>query len=126
MAVEGAVGQRDGLHLVEPARRLEVEQRLLEAAQRHRAVHRVRHHREGLDVVGLGPGQHHAVVVRLVAVAVGDHDVARLEQRLVDHLVRGRGAVGHEEHAVGAEGARGRVLRLLDVAGRLEQAVQAA
>ena len=30
VAVEGAVGQRDRLHLVEPARRLEVEQRLLD------------------------------------------------------------------------------------------------
>ena len=126
VAVEGAVGQRDRPDLVEPAGGLEVEQRLLDVAQRHGAVHRVRHHREGLDVVGLRARQHHPVVVRLVAVAVGDDDVAGLEQRLVDHLVRGRRAVGHEEHAVGAEGARGRVLRLLDVARRLEQAVQPA
>ena len=124
MAVEGAVGQRDRLDLVEPARRLQVEQRLLDVAQRHGAVHRVRDHREGFDVVGLRPGEHHPVVVRLVAVAIGDDDVAGFEQRLVDHLVGGRGAVGDEEHAVGAEGARGRVLRLLDVARRLEQAVQ--
>jgi hypothetical protein len=46
--------------------------------------------------------------------------------RLVDHLVRGRGAVGHEEHVVGPEGARRHVLRFLDVAGRLQQAVEAA
>ena len=64
--------------------------------------------------------------MRLVTVAVGDHDVARLEQRLVDHLVGGRGAVGHEEDAIGAEGAGGHVLRLLDVARGLEQAVQPA
>ena len=49
-----------------------------------------------------------------------------LHQRLHDHLVGGRRAVGDEEHVVGAEGARGVLLRLLDVAGRLEQAVEAA
>ena len=48
------------------------------------------------------------------------------QQRLVDHLVRRRRAVRDEEHAVGAEGARGRVLGPLDVARGLEQAVEAA
>ena len=48
------------------------------------------------------------------------------EQRLHRHLVRGRGAVGDEEDVVGAEGARRLFLRLLDVAGRLQQAVEAA
>ena len=65
-------------------------------------------------------------MVRLVAVAVGDDDVPRLEQGLVHHLVRGRRAVRHEEHAVRAERARGRVLGLLDVAGGLEEAVEPA
>ena len=42
VAVEGAVGQRrPSCTRVEPARGLEVEQRLLDRAQRHRAVHRV-------------------------------------------------------------------------------------
>ena len=59
------------LHAVEPAGRLELEQRLLDRAQRHRAVHRVLDQRVGLDVVGLRARHHHAVVVRLVAVAVG-------------------------------------------------------
>ena len=42
VAVEGAVGQRDRLHLVEPARGLEVEQRLLDrrAAARRRTSSR--------------------------------------------------------------------------------------
>ena len=116
MAVEGAIGKRDGLDLVEPAGGLEIEQGLLDAADRHRPVHRIRHHRVGFDVVRLRAREHHAVVVRLVAVAIGNDDVARLEQRLVDHLVGGRGAVGHEEHAVGAEGA---AAPHLDVAGEL-------
>ena len=64
--------------------------------------------------------------MRLVAVAVDDHDVAGRQQRLHRHLVRRRGAVGDEEDVIGAEGARRLVLRLLDVAGRLQQAVETA
>ena len=61
-----------------------------------------------------------------MAIAVGDDDVARLAHRLVDHLVgRGR-AVGHEIDVVRSDGARELLLRNLDVAGRLEHAVQAA
>ena len=64
--------------------------------------------------------------MRLVTVAVNDGDVARCQQRLFDHLVRRRRAVGDEEHAVAAERASGHVLGSLDVAGRLEQRVEAA
>ena len=126
VAVEGAVGEVDHLRPVEPALGLEGEERLLDAGERHRAVHRVFRHREGVDVERLAAGQHQAVVVRLVAVAVEQHDVAGRDQRLVHHLVRGAGAVGDEEDVVGAEGARRHRLRLLDVAGRLQQAVEAA
>ncbi|HEV2169422.1 MAG TPA: hypothetical protein VGR40_00665, partial [Candidatus Binatus sp.] len=61
-----------------------------------------------------------------MAIAVDDCDVARPEQRLHRHLVRSRGAVGHEENLVGAKGARGFFLRFFDIAGRLQQAVEAA
>ena len=61
-----------------------------------------------------------------MAVAVDDRDVAGRQQRLHRHLVRRRGAVGDEEDVVRAERARGLFLRLLDVAGRLQQAVEAA
>src|SRR5258707_1361144 len=44
-------------------------------------------------------------MVGLVAIAVDDCDVARGEQRLHRHLVRGRGAVGDEEDMVCAFGA---------------------
>ena len=126
VAVEGAVGQVDHLRPVEPALGLEGEERLLDAGEGHRAIHRVFGHREGVDVERLAAGEHQAVVVRLVAVAVEEHDVAGGDQRLVHHLVRGAGAVGNEEDVVGAEGARGHVLGVLDVAGRLQQAVEAA
>ena len=43
------------------------------------------------------PGEHERVVVRLVAVAIDEHDVAGLHQRLHHDLVRGRCAVGDEE-----------------------------
>ena len=41
-------------------------------------------------------------------------------------LLQVRGAVGDEEDVIRAEGARRHLLRLLDVAGRLQQAVEAA
>ena len=45
-------------------------------------------------------------MVRLVAVAIDDDDVAWLADRLDDDLVRGRGAVGAEVGPLGAERAR--------------------
>ena len=126
VAVEGAVGQHQHAHLVELALGLRAQQRVLDRLDRQAAVHRVLREREGVDVVGLRAGQHEAVVVRLVAVAVDQHDVARAAHRLVHDLVGGRRAVGDEERVVAAEGARRLVLRHLDVAGGLEQAVQAA
>ncbi len=126
VAVEGAVGQIEHLDAVEPAVGLRIQQRLLDRLQRHGAIHRIFRHREGFDIERLRAGQHHSVVMRLVAVAVDDRDVARREQRLNGHLVRGRGAVGDEEDAIGAERTRRLVLRLLDVAGRLQQAVETA
>ena len=65
-------------------------------------------------------------MVRFVAVAIDDRDVAWREQRLNGHLVRRRGAVGHEEDAIRTECTSRLVLRFLDVAGRLQQAVQTA
>ena len=126
MAVEGAVGEIEHLDAVEPAVSLGTQERLLDRLQRHRAVHRIFRHRERFDIERLCAGEHHSVVMRLVAVAVDDRDVARREQRLHRHLVRGRGAVGHEEDAIGAKRPCRLVLRLLDVAGRLQQAVEAA
>ena len=68
--------------------------------------------------------EHHAVVHRLVAVAVEQQLLARREQRLEDHLVRGRGAVGGEEGPPRAERLRGHRLRLGDHAGRLHQRIE--
>ncbi len=60
-----------------------------------------------------------------MAVAIEDHDVAWRDQGLVHHFVRGARPVGHEENAVRSECARRHFLRQLDVAGRLEKAVEA-
>ena len=46
--------------------------------QRHRAIHRIFRHREGFDIERLRARQHHAVVVRLVAVAVDDGDLLHI------------------------------------------------
>ena len=68
-----------------------------------------------------GPGHDDRVQDRLVAVAVDDHDVARGDRRVPDHLVRGRRAVGHEEAVVGVENS-GRVpFRGRDRAGVVQQ-----
>ena len=78
------------------------------------------------DIERLCARQHHAVVMRLVAVAVGDDDVARRGHRLVNHLVGRGGAIGDEENVVRAHRASELLLGNLDVAGRLQHAVQAA
>ena len=126
MAVECAVRQVDHLDPIQPVLGLQVKQRLLDCFQRHRTVHRVFRHRKCLDIERLGACQHHSVVMRFVTVAVDDHDVAGTDQRLHRHFVRRGCAVGDEEHVVRPKGPRRLFLRLLDVPGRLEQAVQPA
>ena len=126
MAVEGAVREIHHLDLVQPAFGFEIEQRLFDGAQRHRPIHRIFCHREGFDIERLRTRQHHAVVMRFVAVAVDNGDVAGAEQRLHGHLVGRGGAVGDEEDMIRPERACRHLLRLLDVAGRLQQAVEPA
>src|SRR5437773_2592473 len=126
VAVEGAVGERDQANAREKTRGLEIEQGLLQGPERDAAIHGVGGHRIGLDVVRLGACHHHAVVMRLVTVAVDDRDVTRRQERLFDHLVGRRRAVGDEEHAVASEGAGRHVLGAVEVAGGLEERVEAA
>ena len=124
-AVEGAVGQEQHPHPAELARGLECEELFLDLAQRHGAVHRVLVQGIALEIDDLSTRQDHAVVVRFVAVAVDQHDVARADQGLHHDLVAGRGAVGGEEGLLRAEGAGRQLLRFLDRPGGLEQAIQA-
>ena len=57
----------------------------------------------------------------LVAVAVHHHHVAGRHRVVPDHLVAGRGAVGHEKTVVGIEDARRVALRGSDRTGVIEQ-----
>ncbi len=69
-------------------------------------------------------GEHHAVVNRLVAVAIEEQLLAGSEQRLEDDLVRGRCAVRGKEGAPRAERLGRDRLRLGDHARRLHQRVE--
>ena len=103
-AVEDAVGQQQHAYPVQLPGRLQVQQRLLDGLQRHRR-HRSRTAATGrLEVQRVRAGQHQAVVVRLVAVAVDQHDVAGPGQGLHDDFVRGRRSVGDEVGVVGVPG----------------------
>ena len=77
-------------------------------AQRHVVVRDRPRHRE-------------AVLDRLVAIAVAQRDLAGRHRRHEDDAVRRRRAVGHAVGAVGAEHARGVLLRLADRPGVVEQ-----
>ena len=116
--IVGARGEDERLRVRVAADRL--QQRLL----RHRAVQPVLAVERGVEVDRVRAREHHAVVHALVAVAVQQQLLARREQRLEDHLVGGRGAVGGEERAPRAEGLGRHVLRLGDHAARLHERIQ--
>ena len=56
-------------------------------------------------------GHDDAVKDRFMAVAVDDDHVTGGDGVMPDHLVRGRGAVGHEKAVIGVEDARGGIKR---------------
>src|SRR5262245_22496456 len=64
-------------------------------------------------------------MVGLVAVAIHYRDIARRQQGLNNHLVRGGCSVGHKERMIGAERACRHFLRLFDISSRLEKAIEA-
>src|SRR4051812_11535587 len=63
-------------------------------------------------------------MVRLMAVAVDNGDVAWSEQCLHRHFVGCRRAIGDKEDVIGPEGAGCHVLRTLNGAGWLQKAVE--
>ncbi len=99
---------------------------MLDLAQGHSAVHRVFVQRVAVEIDHLGPGQHHAVVVRFVAIAVHQNDVTGPNHRLHDNLVAGGCAVGGKEGLLGAKGPAGQFLRAFDRPVRFQQAVEPA
>ena len=82
--------------------------------------------RVAVQIHHLGTGQHHAVMVRFVAVTVYQYDVAGPHQALHDDLVTGRCSVGGKKGVLGTEGARGKLLGFLDGAMRFQQTIEAA
>ena len=64
-------------------------------------------------------------MVRLVTVSVDQHDVARGQQGLLDHLVRRGSAIGDKEDVVRPECPGSLFLRNLDVSSGLKQAIEA-
>ena len=125
-AVKGAVGQKQHAHPVKLARGLELQKLVLDLAQRNGAIHRVFVERVAVEINHLRPGQHHSVMVRFVAVAIDQHDVAGPDQRLHHDLVAGRGAVGGKIGLLGTERPAGQLLCFLDRAVGFEQAVEPA
>ena len=117
----GFLGRREDVRMA-PVEAVQV----IDFGQWHGAVHRVLVQRIAVEIDHLRARQHHAVMVRLVAVAVDQHDAAGAHQRLHHDLVAGRGAVGGKKGLLGAEGPRRQSLRLLDGAVRLQQAVEPA
>ena len=61
-----------------------------------------------------GAGHNDRMQDRLVAVAVHDHHIAGCNGMVPHHLVRGRGAVGHEEAVISIEDPRGIAFRRAD------------
>ena len=116
--VVGAGGENDRLGVRVPADRGK------DGLFRHRTVQAVLGVDRGIEIDRMAAREHHAVVHRLVAVAVEQQLFAGGEQRLENDLVRGRGAVGREESAARAEGLGGDGLRLGDHTGGLHQRVE--
>jgi hypothetical protein len=124
--VERAVGQQqhlDPVQLAGPAQRQQLARGIGEG---YGTVHGVLVQRVRVQVGHHGAGQHQPVVMGLVAVAVDQDDVPRLDQRLDDDLIGGRGAVGDEVGLPRAERLGRELLRLAQWPSGLEQRVKAA
>ena len=77
VAIESAVREQQHARAMETSFRLEIQQGLLDRAQRHRAIHRIFGQRIGFHIERLSTAKHHPVVVRFVAVSIDQHDVPR-------------------------------------------------
>jgi hypothetical protein len=117
-AIVGTGGQHQELRI-----RVRID-RIEHALAGHRAVETVARVDARGQVHGIDAEQHGGVVHGLVAGLVDDHLAAVAEDVLHDHLVGGRGAIGHEEGAPRPEGNRRQVLRLLQDVYRVQERVQ--
>ncbi len=122
--VERAVGEHEDLDPVKLARSPERQQRPLDLPDRDPPVHVVLVDRVRIEIGDVRAGVHQTVVVRLVTVAVDQHNVVGLDERLHDDLVRRRGTVGHEERPAGAERLGRETLCVAKRPGRFQQRVE--
>ena len=123
-AVKGAVGQQQHLHLVQQPGLFVEQQCLLDLLERHRAIHRVVVQRVGIQVTDMRARKHHAVVVRFMAIAIDQDDIARPDQCLHHDLVRGRCPIGDKVSAFSAKRACRQLLGFLDWPMRLQQRIE--
>ena len=124
MPIKRAIGKYQKTRAIQLSFGLQIEQGFLDSAQRDRSIHRVL--REGISfyVEGKRTGEYSSVVVGLVTIAVDQHDIARGQQCLFDHLVGCRSAIRDEKHAVRSKCACCLILSKFDVSRGLQQAVE--
>src|SRR6266576_2008600 len=124
VTIKSAVSKQKHSHPIESAFCLQVEKRFLNRAQWHRAIPRILRQRISFDVERLPAAKDKTIVMRLMAVAIDQHDVAGTNQRLHRNFVGSRSAIGAEEELLTTKSSRRFVLGDLDVPRRLEQRIQ--
>src|SRR4030095_6797471 len=126
VTIKSAVSKQKHSHAIESSFGLQVEKRFLDCAQWHCAIHRILGQRISFDIERLPAAKDKTVVMRLMAIGIDQNDVAGANQRLHRDLVGSRSAVGAKKEALTTKAPRRFVLGDLDVAGRLEERIQAA
>src|SRR4029453_4940595 len=126
VTIKSAVSKQKHSHAIESSFGLQVEKRFLDCAQWHRAIHRILRQRISFDVERLPAAKDKTVMMRLMAVAINQNDVAGTNQRLHRDLVGSRSAVGAKKEPLTTKGSSRFILGDLDVASRLEERIHTA
>src|SRR4029077_2357510 len=126
VTIKSAVSKQKHSHPIESSFGLQVEKRFLDRAQWHCAIHRILRQRISFDIERLSAAKDKTVVMRLMAVAIDQNDVAGANQRLHRDLIGSRSAIRAKEELLTTKSSRRFVLGDLDVPSRLEKRIQAA
>src|SRR4029453_12543757 len=126
VTIKSAVSKQKHSHPIESSFGLQVEKRFLDRAQWHCAIHRILRQRISFEIERLPAAKDKTVVMRLMAIAIDQNDVAGANQRLHRDLVRGRSAIGAKEKPLTTKSSRRFVLGDLDVPRRFEKRIQTA